>query len=321
MFPNRENLRECFGGSVECHACIDSLCKTVSSVYDIWRAVREVERMGAQEKRPEPVFENVVKVVQASAPPGKAEESLGHVKVKEKSEPLVLKAMEQKPEPMGIPKDKIPEPTQQIKPEKVQVDDDNKPELKVLETKPDVQPKSIPVVNSARASSPGQDQAFKTSSSDLGPGLAIVEATAADQDQTTSFSDQGSGLVITEESTAGQDQTFRLSSSDQGPGVTFTGATPAGQGQTFSFSDASMSQGWATYHLYTSGTPLTSVACSDGVNGIMTRMSYSNLSPMFPYVTAYSKTTWNDPVLCLFLMMCRSVEGAWSYRTKGKACL
>jgi hypothetical protein len=49
-----------------------------------------------------------------------------------------------------------------------------------------------------------------------------------------------------------------------------------------------------TYHLYTDIFPLTSVACSDGINGIITRWGYSDLSNMFPYVTAASFATWNS---------------------------
>jgi len=55
------------------------------------------------------------------------------------------------------------------------------------------------------------------------------------------------------------------------------------------------SKAYCTYHLYTSSDSLTTVACSDGANGIMTKMGYSNISPLFPYVTAYSGATWNSP--------------------------
>ena len=49
-----------------------------------------------------------------------------------------------------------------------------------------------------------------------------------------------------------------------------------------------------TYHLYTSNFPLTSVACSDGVNGLITRWKYINLQELFPYVTAASFASWNS---------------------------
>jgi hypothetical protein len=47
--------------------------------------------------------------------------------------------------------------------------------------------------------------------------------------------------------------------------------------------------------MYNAGDSLTTVACSDGANGIMTKFGYSNLSPMYPYVTAFSGATWNSP--------------------------
>jgi len=55
------------------------------------------------------------------------------------------------------------------------------------------------------------------------------------------------------------------------------------------------SAAYCTYHNYNSGDSLTTVACSDGINGIMTKFGYSNLSPMYPYVTAFSGATWNSP--------------------------
>lgn len=55
------------------------------------------------------------------------------------------------------------------------------------------------------------------------------------------------------------------------------------------------SKAYCTYHMYTSRDSLTTVACSDGANGIMTKFGYNNISPMFPYVTAFSGATWNSP--------------------------
>merc|ERR1719379_34847 len=53
--------------------------------------------------------------------------------------------------------------------------------------------------------------------------------------------------------------------------------------------------GYATWQPYTATLPLTKVACSDGANGLITRWHYSDLSPMFPYVTAISGLSWNSP--------------------------
>ncbi|KAI9207301.1 Cerato-platanin-domain-containing protein [Polychytrium aggregatum] len=52
---------------------------------------------------------------------------------------------------------------------------------------------------------------------------------------------------------------------------------------------------YATYHMYTSSESLSTVACSDGSNGLMTRWGYSNLSPMWPYVMAFNGAGWNSP--------------------------
>ena len=49
-----------------------------------------------------------------------------------------------------------------------------------------------------------------------------------------------------------------------------------------------------TYHLYKSKDSLTTVACSDGVNGIMS-WGYKNISLLFPYVTAWQGVRWNSP--------------------------
>ena len=50
-----------------------------------------------------------------------------------------------------------------------------------------------------------------------------------------------------------------------------------------------------TYHLYQSNTPLTSVACSDGKMGLITRFHYTDLKQMFPYVSAWDRASWNSP--------------------------
>jgi len=50
-----------------------------------------------------------------------------------------------------------------------------------------------------------------------------------------------------------------------------------------------------TYHLYNAGDSTNTVACSDGANGVQTKLGHYTLAPMFPYVTAYSGATWNSP--------------------------
>jgi len=52
---------------------------------------------------------------------------------------------------------------------------------------------------------------------------------------------------------------------------------------------------YATWQPYTANLPLTKVACSDGANGLITRWHYTDLSQMFPYVTAISGLSWNSP--------------------------
>jgi len=55
------------------------------------------------------------------------------------------------------------------------------------------------------------------------------------------------------------------------------------------------SLGYATWQPYTADQSLDKVACSNGANGLITRWGYTNLSPMFPYVTAISGLSWNSP--------------------------
>jgi hypothetical protein len=55
------------------------------------------------------------------------------------------------------------------------------------------------------------------------------------------------------------------------------------------------SQAYSTWHPYSAGDSLTSVSCSDGANGLMTRWGYQTLGPMFPYVAAMAGATWNSP--------------------------
>jgi len=52
---------------------------------------------------------------------------------------------------------------------------------------------------------------------------------------------------------------------------------------------------YCTYHLYSAGQSLNTVSCSDGIHGLVTRWGYTNLDPMFPYVSAWDKIAWNSP--------------------------
>jgi hypothetical protein len=49
-----------------------------------------------------------------------------------------------------------------------------------------------------------------------------------------------------------------------------------------------------TYHMYQPNQSLTEVSCSDGTNGII-NWGLSDISSMFPYVTAWQEITWNSP--------------------------
>jgi hypothetical protein len=49
-----------------------------------------------------------------------------------------------------------------------------------------------------------------------------------------------------------------------------------------------------TYHLYKRADSLSTVACSDGANGLMS-WGYKDLSMVFPYVTAWQPASWNSP--------------------------
>ena len=53
--------------------------------------------------------------------------------------------------------------------------------------------------------------------------------------------------------------------------------------------------GFVTHHLFKSSDTLTSSACYDGTNGIITKWKISNIDSIFPYVTAWNKVTWNSP--------------------------
>ena len=51
---------------------------------------------------------------------------------------------------------------------------------------------------------------------------------------------------------------------------------------------------YVTYHMYDASTLLLNLACSDGVNGLITRMELSTLGPIFPGVMAASYINWNS---------------------------
>lgn len=61
---------------------------------------------------------------------------------------------------------------------------------------------------------------------------------------------------------------------------------------------------WASWHPYTPNNDLNMVACSNGVNGLITKFKYDTILPLYPYVAAYSGATWNSPVCgqCMELM-------------------
>lgn len=53
--------------------------------------------------------------------------------------------------------------------------------------------------------------------------------------------------------------------------------------------------GYASYHLYSPGFSLLQCACSDGVNGLITRWQINDLQSLYPYVSAFSMVQWNSP--------------------------
>lgn len=52
---------------------------------------------------------------------------------------------------------------------------------------------------------------------------------------------------------------------------------------------------FVTYHMYSPNTPVSSVACSDGANGLITKYGFYDLTSLYPYVGAASFATWNSP--------------------------
>jgi hypothetical protein len=61
-----------------------------------------------------------------------------------------------------------------------------------------------------------------------------------------------------------------------------------------STSSAADQQGYATYHSYAATESMSTVSCSDGSNGMITK-GYSTLAGLYPNVCAASFITWNSP--------------------------
>ena len=58
---------------------------------------------------------------------------------------------------------------------------------------------------------------------------------------------------------------------------------------------ATADRAYVTYHMYTPDFPLTSCACSDGQNGLITRYQQTTVQRWYPHVSAASFATWNSP--------------------------
>lgn len=52
---------------------------------------------------------------------------------------------------------------------------------------------------------------------------------------------------------------------------------------------------YCTYHSYESNFPTSAVACSDGANGLQTKLGLWDISTLFPYVSSWSHAGWNSP--------------------------
>ena len=53
--------------------------------------------------------------------------------------------------------------------------------------------------------------------------------------------------------------------------------------------------GYCTYHMYSATDSLGTTACSDGRNGLQTTFGITDLSSLYPYVTAMEGVRWNHP--------------------------
>ena len=62
-----------------------------------------------------------------------------------------------------------------------------------------------------------------------------------------------------------------------------------------SSASTSGTKAYCTYHHFAIMDKLTTVACSNGANGIITKMKYTDISKMFPYVAAWDQAHWNSP--------------------------
>lgn len=51
---------------------------------------------------------------------------------------------------------------------------------------------------------------------------------------------------------------------------------------------------FCTYHAYSADYPVSVLACSDGANGLMATLGYSDLSAMYPNVAAFTDSGWNS---------------------------
>lgn len=51
---------------------------------------------------------------------------------------------------------------------------------------------------------------------------------------------------------------------------------------------------YVTYHMYDKSTPVTTLACSDGENGLITKYGIYDLNPIFPGVMAADFISWNS---------------------------
>jgi len=57
---------------------------------------------------------------------------------------------------------------------------------------------------------------------------------------------------------------------------------------------SALTPAYCTYHMYQTNTPLSTLSCSDGSNGLL-NWNYQDLNAMYPYVTAWQSLSWNNP--------------------------
>jgi len=68
----------------------------------------------------------------------------------------------------------------------------------------------------------------------------------------------------------------------------------AGSSAGASAASAAGPYGYVTYHSYESSQSMSTVACSDGSNGMISK-GYSDMSSLYPHVGAASFISWNSP--------------------------